>query len=101
MIQIFKTGVLPENPHVCFIEAIKDQIPDGRVEKITYEIRSEYVPTTTIKKICIQNTIFIKVRHSRTSSTKNITCYGSEDAESKADMCCIEKHHFKFIEIQI
>ena len=34
MIQIFKTGILPENPNVCFIEAIKDQIPDDIVEKI-------------------------------------------------------------------
>ena len=80
MIHIFKTGVLPENPNVCFIEAIKDQIPDDRVETIKYDIRSEYVPTTTIKKICIQHNMFIKVRHSRTTSVNNITLYGNEDA---------------------
>ena len=46
-LQIFKTGVLPDNPNVCFIESIKDQIPEDIVEKIKYDIRSEYVPTTT------------------------------------------------------
>ena len=48
MQQICKTVVLPENPNVCLIEAIKDQIPDDIIEKVKYDIRSEYVPTIII-----------------------------------------------------
>ena len=97
-LQIYRHGVLPENPDVCFINSIKGQIPEDIIEKIKFEIRTEYISTTTIKRICEQNNIFIKIRHERTTSKNNFSIYGNEDSIFKADICCISKHYFKFIE---
>ena len=96
-IQIFKNDVLPIDPNVCFIEAIKGQIPDDIIEKIKYDIRNEFVPVTTVKRICKLNNIFVKIRMERTTSKSNIICCGQKDCEFKADVCCIEKHYFKYI----
>ena len=49
-----------------------------------------------LTQVCEQNHIFIKVRHSRTTSSNNIMRFGEEDSELKADSCSIEKHYFKF-----
>lgn len=97
-LQIYKNGVLPEDPDVCFIAALKGQIPDVVIEKIKYEIRSEYVPTTIIKKICDSNNIYIKIRTDRENTKANIIEYGSKDSLLQAELCLIEKHYFKYIE---
>jgi len=95
-LQIYKTGFIPENPDVCFIEAIKGQIPHDIVQKIKHDIRNEYVPFTTIKKVCEANNIFVKIRIEK--QNRKIIKIGDKDAMMKADICCINDHYFKFIE---
>ena len=97
-LQIYKNNVLPENPDVCFISALKGQIPEDIIDKIKYDIRSEYVSTTIIKKICDKNNIYIKIRTDRENTKANIIEYGSKESKLKAEMCLIEKHYFKYIE---
>ena len=97
-LQIFRDGVLPDIVDVCFIHAIKDQIPADIVGKIKFDIRTECVPLTVVKKVCEPNGIYIKVRSERTNTNSNVTSFGPEDSEFKADICCIKKHYFKYVE---
>ena len=78
-------------------------MPDHKIEDtgcIKYMIRSEYVPTTTLGNVSDQTSTFMKLRHSRADSKHNVTRYGHEDVELKADNWGIEKHDFKCNEIR-
>lgn len=97
-LQIYKEGTIPTDPDVCFIAAIRGQIPADIIEKLKFEIRTEYVSLMTIKKVCEKNNIFIKIRLSRETSHAQLVRYGKEDSEFKADICCLDKHYFKYIE---
>jgi len=97
-LQIYKDGIVPENPNICFIQAIQGQIPDDIIDKLKHSVRTEYLSLTTVKKICEQNNIYIKIRMDRSTSKQNIIHCGSQNCEFKADICCVEKHYFRYIE---
>ncbi len=96
-LQIYKKGVVPEEPDVCFVEAIKDQIPDGILLKIKHDVRSEHVSIPTITKICKNNNIFVKIRMDRYLN-EIVRCGDEETALFKADICKVGDHYFRFIE---
>ena len=68
------------------------------MEKLKFDIRTEYVPLTTVKKICEQNDICIKIRGDRSNTRSNVVTFGSTDSEFKAEICCIKDHFFKYVE---
>ena len=96
-LQIYKKGVIPEDPDVCFIESVKGQFPDDVILKLKHDIRSEHVSIPSINKICERNKLFVKIRMDK-YLREHIRCGNEETALFKADICKVGDHYFRFIE---
>ena len=47
-LQIYSVGVVPTCPDTCFVHSLRGQVPDGVLQKIKRDVRSEFVSLTTI-----------------------------------------------------
>ena len=58
-LQIYPVGFVPTTPDTCFVHSLRGQVPDGVLQKIKRDVRSEFVSLTTIKKVAkITNCVF-------------------------------------------
>ena len=96
-LQIYKKGVIPESPDVCFIESVKGQFPDDVILKLKHDIRSEHISIPNITRICERNKLFVKIRMDKYLH-EHIRCGNEETALFKADICKVGDHYFRFIE---
>ena len=90
--------MVPENPDVCFVESIKDQVPDDILLKIKHDVRTEHVSIPTITKICKNNNIFVKIGMLDYNRKEHERCGDEDTALFKADICKVGQHYFTFIE---
>ena len=95
-LQIYKKGFVPTNPDICFIQAIRGQsIPDSIINKIKHDVRSEFISTRDIKKVCEINGIYIELRLEK--NQMETEKYGNPSSEYRAKICKQGKHYFRYI----
>jgi hypothetical protein len=64
-LQIYAAGFVPSNPDTCFVHSLRGQVPDGMLQKIKRDVRSEFVSLTTVKKVAKNNKLCITVKLER------------------------------------
>jgi len=93
-LQIYPEGFVPTCPDTCFVHSLRGQVPDGVLEKIKRDVRSEFVSLTTVKKVARNNNLCIKIKLER--NQKEIVKFNYGD--TVVNICKIDQHYFPHIE---
>ena len=93
-LQIYPVGFVPTTPDTCFAHSLRGQVPDGVLQKIKRDVRSEFVNLSTIKKVAKNNQLCIHIKLERNQKEAVKFNYG----ETVVKMWSIDQHYFPYIE---
>jgi hypothetical protein len=94
-LQIYQIGFVPDDPNTCFIEAIKDCIPETLLTKLKTQVRDEVVSLPTIRKVAENNNMRIEIK---LDQGWDVEKFGKADAEHYVKICKVGTHYYKYIE---
>ena len=87
-LQIYPVGFVPSCPDTCFVHSLRGQVPDGVLQKIKRDVRSEFVSLTTIKKVARNNNLCINIKLERNQKDTVRFKYG----DTVVNICKIDQH---------
>ena len=70
-LQIYPEGFVPSCPDTCFVHSLRGQVPDGVLQKIKRDVRSEFVSLTTVKQVARNNNLCIRIKLERNQKRHN------------------------------
>ena len=85
---------MPTCPDTCFVHSLRGQVPDGVLQKIKRDVRSEFVSLTTTQKVARDNNLCIKIKLERNQKDTIKFKYG----DTVVNICKIDQHYFPYIE---
>ena len=86
---------MPDKPDTCFIEAIKDCIPETLLTKLKTQGRDEVVRLPTIRKVAENNNMRIEIK---LDQGWDVEKFGKANAEHYVKICKVGAHYYKYIE---